>query len=380
MDDGSEERLVDVEPILDRDSNWPQRPAIRASGKERRARLATGFGARRKARRRFASIAESFKPTAGQHGRPASRQCRGAGSGPWPLPILPSLHCRQPCCESKPVTGPICHHVAMAAQKPVAFVTGASSGIGRLIATNLTAGGIAVAGFSRSGEALGLGHAADEMTGLSGYAVDVTQPSEVQRVFAKAIADIGVPSLLVTCAGSAEALGPVASVDPDQWWQTVSVDLRGTMLCSQAVLPGMLAAGAGRIVTIYGNLGDDGRENLSAFAAAKAGVARFTETLASELVGSGVTAVCLHPGFVQTAMTEHLALSEAGRQWLPDFGPRARDHWGDGTSAVALVKRLSHGEGDALHGRIIYAADDLDALATRAGVDASFRRLRVRGA
>lgn len=266
----------------------------------------------------------------------------------------------------------------MATQDSVAFVTGASSGIGRLIATELAAQGITVVGFSRSAGTLARSKDAGQLSGLTGYSVDVTHPVEVRRAFAEAIANVGVPSLLVTCAGSAEALGPVASVDPDEWWQAVSVDLRGTMLCAQGVLPSMLAAGAGRIVTIYGNLGDDGRENVSAFAAAKAGVARFTETLASELDGSGVTAICLHPGFVRTAMTEHLTSGEAGQQWLPDFGRRARDHWGDGASAVALVSRLNDGDGDDLCGRIIYAGDDLDALTTRARDDPGVRRLRIK--
>lgn len=79
----------------------------------------------------------------------------------------------------------------------------------------------------------------------------------------------------------------------------------------------MIQQGAGRIVTVYGNLGDDGTGNVSAFAAAKAAIARFAETLATELEGTGVVALCMHPGFVHTPMTEHLASSSDGRRWLP---------------------------------------------------------------
>jgi len=148
----------------------------------------------------------------------------------------------------------------------VAFVTGASRGIGRLITTALAAEGCTVAGFARSLDDLDSLRSNDRTGRVLTYQLDVTQPSEVRRVFAQAIADAGDPTLLVTCAGSANALGPVATVDPDRWWQEISVDLRGTMLSTQAVLPTMLAAAAGRIVTVYGNLGDDGREHVSAFA------------------------------------------------------------------------------------------------------------------
>lgn len=268
----------------------------------------------------------------------------------------------------------------MPAHSPsVAFVTGASRGIGRLIATALATEGATVAGFARSGDDLEGLRAMDHTGRVLTYPMDVTQPAEVRTVFTQAIAEAGVPTLLVTCAGSADALGPVVSVDPDQWWQAIAVDLRGTMLCAQAVLPTMLAARAGRIVTVYGNLGDDGREHLSAFASAKAGVARLTETLATELTGTGVTALCLHPGFVHTPMTEHLATGDAGRQWLPEFGDRAHDRWGDGASAVALVKRLNDGEGDGLNGRIVHVGDDLEALSSQGDDDSNLRRLRIQG-
>ena len=261
----------------------------------------------------------------------------------------------------------------------VVFVTGASRGIGRLIAAALAADGATVVGFARSAQDLE-SLAAEEHAGrVLTYSLDVTRPEEVRTVVAQAVTDAGAPALLVTCAGSADGLGPVASVDPDRWWQAIEVDLRGTMLCAQAVLPTMLAAGAGRIATVYGNLGDDGREHLTAFASAKAGLARFTETLATELEGTGVTAVCIHPGFVQTPMTEDLASSEAGQQWLPGFGARAREHWGDGAPAIAFIKRLHAGDADGLSGRVIHVDDDLAALTAQCAEERNYRRLRVNG-
>ena len=258
----------------------------------------------------------------------------------------------------------------------VAYVTGASRGIGRLLATSLAAEGARVAGFARASVDL------ESLRGQPGellpIPMDVGNPASVTSGFARAHEELGDPTLMITCAGAMGALGPIASVDPEHWWRAVTVDLRGTMLCVRAALSTMIPQSSGRIVTVYGNLGDDGREHVSAFAAAKAGVARFTETLASELAGSGVIAVSMHPGFVHTPMTEHLASSAEGRQWLPSFGKRAPDHWGDGASAYQLVRQIIAGAADELSGRVVAADDELARLVAASADDADVRRLRLR--
>ena len=258
----------------------------------------------------------------------------------------------------------------------VAYITGASRGIGRLLATSLAASGARVAGFARpSGDLESL---RDLPTPALPIATDVSDPASVSSAFAEAVDAIGPPTLLVTCAGSIDALGPIATVDPERWWQAVTVDLRGTMLCARAVMPLMVDHGAGRIVTVYGNLGDDGREHVSAFAAAKAAIARFTETLATELDRTGVVAICIHPGFVRSPMTEHLAHSAEGTQWLPSFGEHADEHWGDGAAAVDLINRIVAGRADRLTGRVIHVGDDLEALTKSCRADPDERRLRLR--
>lgn len=260
----------------------------------------------------------------------------------------------------------------------VAYVTGASRGIGRLLATALADDGARVAAFARA--SADLASLSELSTRLVPIVLDVADPESVRSGFDVADEAIGRPTLLVTCAGSIEALGPIATVDPDRWWRAVTVDLRGTMLCTQAALTSMVPSGAGRVVTVYGNLGDDGREHVSAFAAAKAAIARFTETVATELDGTGVIAVCVHPGFVRTSMTEHLASSDEGRRWLPEFGIGAVDTWGDGSTAVDLLRRVVAGEADALGGRVVYVGDDLEALTVASTADADLHRLRVRRA
>lgn len=122
--------------------------------------------------------------------------------------------------------------------------------------------------------------------------------------FARAGGELGTPELVVACAGTADALGPLWLADPQQWWEAVAVDLRGTMLTAHCAVTCMLAVGDGRLVTTYGNLGDRQQGYVSAFAVAKAGIARLTESLACELAGTQVRVLGVHPGFVRTPMTE----------------------------------------------------------------------------
>ena len=258
----------------------------------------------------------------------------------------------------------------------VAYVTGASRGIGRVLATQLARSGARTVGFARpSDELTSLG---DPDMAVVPIAMDVADPASVSSAFSQAVAAVGPPTLLVTCAGSIGALGPLATVDQERWWQALTVDVLGTMLCARAAMTLMLEQRAGRIVTVYSNLGDDGREHLSAFAAGKAAIARLTETMATELDGTGVLAVCVHPGFVRTSMTEHLADGAEGRRWLPTFGLRAAEHWGDGATAVGLIRRIGAREADGLAGRVIHVGDDLQALTVACAGDPNLRRLRLR--
>ena len=257
------------------------------------------------------------------------------------------------------------------------YVTGASRGIGRLLALHLARGGMSVVAMARPSDDLDSLAREAAAARLTTVAVDVTDPAAVRAAFTAGAKQVGAPTTLITCAGSIDALGPVAEVDPDRWWSAVTVDLRGTMLAAQAALTLMLPSRRGRIVTVYGNLGDRGLPNVSAFAAAKAGIARFTETLANELDGTGLTVIGVHPGFVRTSMTERLASSDEGQQWLPAFGTHAEQNWGDGHGVIELIDQITNGEADSLAGRIIYASDNLAELAREVDGNPNLRRLRL---
>ena len=130
----------------------------------------------------------------------------------------------------------------------VAVITGASRGIGLQVALHLSALGAAVAGIARPSEDLArLGGLAGTGAGqLMAVAADVTSPTSVHAALDAAQSSLGPPTLVVTCAGTAEIIGPAWSADPGEWWQAVAVDLLGTMITAQSAITRMLAAGSGR--------------------------------------------------------------------------------------------------------------------------------------
>jgi 5-hydroxydodecatetraenal polyketide synthase CpkA len=168
--------------------------------------------------------------------------------------------------------------------------------------------------------------------------------------------------LLVHNAGSAGVIGPLWEADPEIWWDEVASHLRGAMLLARACLPGMIARGTGRVVLVYGNLGDHGEPWCTAYAAGKAGLLRLVDQLHAELDGTGVRIVGLHPGLVWTPMTAALAQDPDKRRWLPRFGQRPREDYGTSEPAGRLIVRIAAGEADQLSGLLLGVRDDLDAL------------------
>jgi NAD(P)-dependent dehydrogenase (short-subunit alcohol dehydrogenase family) len=221
-----------------------------------------------------------------------------------------------------------------------ALVTGGSRGVGQAIAEALEAAGAEVHTFSRSA------------------GVDVTDREAVET----GVADLGPLDLLVNNAGTLDAVGPVWDVDPDAWLRDLESSLLGAFNCARAVLPGMIERGRGRIVNVSSGTATRPYPYGSGYAAAKAGLISFTQSLAAETSEHGLAVFAISPGFVWTAMTERLRDSPEGRRWFPGFGspdPNEPERAGE------LVVRLASGEADALSGQFIHVRDDLNELLSR---------------
>jgi NAD(P)-dependent dehydrogenase (short-subunit alcohol dehydrogenase family) len=201
-----------------------------------------------------------------------------------------------------------------------ALVTGAGSGIGRELARGFGRAGMRVvctgrnlAGLRKTVELIG-----QEQGEALATTADVTDKASVASLVDSTLAAYGSIDLLFANAGSFRSIGPVWQSDPDLWWQDVTTNLRGTMLCCRAVLRPMMERNEGVIITMDGGGGADG-VNLggSGYGASKAAIVRFTEGLARELdqAGSKVMTFCINPGFVRTSMTEGIASHPEGRAW-----------------------------------------------------------------
>jgi 3-oxoacyl-[acyl-carrier protein] reductase len=181
----------------------------------------------------------------------------------------------------------------------VAVVTGAGQGIGRAVATRLTADGMRVALFDVVHDTVE--DAARSLNSL-GVQVDVSRPDEVQRAFAQVAAELGPVDVVANVAGIYGDPAPVRDQSLDNWRRVLAVNLDGTFLCAQAGLKGMMERGWGRIVNVASGQAIRPRPFVGPYAASKAAVIGFSKALALEVARYGVTVNVIMPGVSDTAM------------------------------------------------------------------------------
>ena len=179
-----------------------------------------------------------------------------------------------------------------------ALVTGAGQGIGEAIARQLLARGARVTVLGR--RAGTLQQLVDEFPGLCHMELaDVADESQVKTAFAQAASALGAIDILVNNAGQAQS-APFLKMDAALWQNMLAVNLTGTMLCIQQVLPAMVERGRGRIVNVASTAGLKGYAYVAAYCAAKHAVVGLTRALAQELASKGVTVNAVCPGYTET--------------------------------------------------------------------------------
>jgi 3-oxoacyl-[acyl-carrier protein] reductase len=201
----------------------------------------------------------------------------------------------------------------MAEGSQVSLVTGAGSGIGRAIAEKLAREGERVVvndleEASAEEVVAGIEESGGEATSAPG---DVSDPEDVGRMVERAWEAFGPIEVLVNNAGYGQQK-PFVELTVEDFDRMIGVHLRGTFLCTSAVLPGMLAAGRGVIVNVASQLGQIGGVELSHYSAAKAGIIGLTKSLAREVSAQGVRVNAVAPGPINTELV--LSLSEEWRR------------------------------------------------------------------
>ncbi len=201
-------------------------------------------------------------------------------------------------------------------------------------------------------------------------AADVGDPDAAQQVVARLEDEIGPISLLVNNAGMLQAIGAVGAVDPVLWWRELEVKLRGPFLYASAVLPGMRARQAGRIINVASNSGLGPIPKGSAYNVSKTAIIRLSETMALETREDGISVFAYHPGYVRTDMTDFLARSAVMGEHMPDTQQFFRDLFEKGGDtpielSVKMVLQIANGEADAFSGCYLSVDDDLAALTQR---------------
>lgn len=251
----------------------------------------------------------------------------------------------------------------------IAVVTGASRGLGQRIALRLAQQGAAVALLART-EA-GLEDTRRQLAAVGMRAlvvpVDLGKPESVRQVKGAIERDLGIPSILVNAAGVFGPIDLIKDSDPDLWVETIMINTIGSYLTCRAFVGGMIDSGWGRIVNVTSAaaLHEPGPLN-SAYATSKVALNQFTRHLASELMGTGVTANVIHPGDVKTDMWADIkAASErlggpavSYTQWVNWVEDTGGD---DPEKSAELVSDLMTNAAANISGRFLWIKDGLQS-------------------
>lgn len=254
----------------------------------------------------------------------------------------------------------------------VALITGASRGIGSLVAPGLVADGWRVVLAAR--DLSSVSRSADELNGENSNTalavrMDITDPESVRTGvdFALSFGE-GKLDCVINNAGIMESYsGAPWDIDPDEWWKVIETNLRGAYHMARTVVPIMVSQGGGRIIDVNSGGGANGIAEYSAYGASKAGLFRLAEAIVQYGHAAGVRVFELSPGVIPTEMTAAMPMH------------RERTEWTATNELLELISAIGSGELDEYTGRYLRAGSDSPEKLKRGAnlLSESSRRLRV---
>ena len=246
-----------------------------------------------------------------------------------------------------------------------AIITGASQGLGKVIAEHFVRAGANVLLCARSKPELAA--ARSELAQLApaqkvlAHVCDVSDETQVNDVVEYALAEFGTVEVLVANAGVYGPMGPTETVDLDEWRQALEINLFGLLLPARALIPHFKRAGGGKIIVLSGGGATNPLPNISCYAASKAAAVRLMETLAEELREFKVDVNAVAPGAMKTRLVEQVLAAGPEKVGAAFFAKNQK--WAeDGATPLelgaSLCVYLASAASDGITGKLISAQWD----------------------
>ena len=230
----------------------------------------------------------------------------------------------------------------------IAWITGASYGIGFAIAEAYAAAGATIV-FNDINQELvdkGLKSYAEKGIDAKGYVCDVTNEEAVQALVKQIEQEVGAIDILVNNAGIIRRI-PMIEMSAAEFRKVIDVDLNAPFICAKAVIPSMIERGHGKIINICSMMSELGRETVSAYAAAKGGLKMLTRNICSEYGEHNIQCNGIGPGYIATPQTAPL------REKQPDGSRHPFDQF-----IIAKTPAARWGTPEDLQGPAVFLASD----------------------
>lgn len=247
-----------------------------------------------------------------------------------------------------------------------AIITGASQGLGFEVAKQFIAEGANVVLCARNATSLKsateiLRSQAPSHVKVRAKVTDVSKMDQVDALAHYALDELGTIDILVANAGVYGTKGPIETIDWEEWSQAIDINLKGTVLQCRAVLPRMKQLHSGKIIILSGGGATKPLPNLSAYAASKAGVVRFAETLAEEVADFNIDVNTVAPGALNTRLLDEVLAAGPEKVGQAFYQQSLKQQQTGGTPlevGAELCVFLASSASDGISGRLLSAVWD----------------------